>query len=815
MAEGAKDKPDSPPQPGSRAARVDLGPVEVLKGMRYSTYDGAFSSAWSALTSGAFLTGFALWLGAGSGELGLLSAVPVLAGLVQLFSSTAAGNSRRLFTARFAGAARGLWLLVPLLPLLLPTQAALAVFLILFAASNVMLNVPQPAWTSWMQDLVPPDSRGRYFGTRNMVAGLIGMCVSLPAAWLLDHASHSRAGPGSGFAALFILGAFAGLLSSYCLLQQPEPEQAPPPPAARSVPERLRFYAQPFQDRSFRRFMAFSGVFAIGQYFAAPFFNVYALEKLHLSYVWLQVFAAITSLSALGSMPLWGALSDKFGNKPLLALAVCGVFTLPVAWAVTSPAHPIASMLILLELNLTGGAFWAGVGLTQFNLLIGGCSTEKTPIYAATMAAVTGLAGGLAPMLGSAVLAAIGAGSLSVLGIHLSGFQTVFIASALIRLFSLPLLKNVTDEGALSPRVVLHHLGRTDPRDWLRIRQLQRPGDVEERLRATEGLRESRSLVAVDELSLALQDPSPDVREASAVTLGEIGDREALDALSAALSDPASGIGAAAAEALGKLGDAAAAGPLATVLNSYGRSPGDRAAAARALGHIGGEEAEDVLVAHLSDPDGEVLRSVIAALGDARARGAAQPLCALLDARSMDTGAFEAALGALAQIGDESAIPTLMRLLARCESGDSLLPALARALAWLGATEAVGPLVRLIPAVPSLVARAQTTHSVATLLDRGDCVYQLLSAHGLARTTAVARLVEELWPRRQRRKRAAPMLQAFGEARYRDFMLDAARLIESAQPKQAAAMALCAAMREGPAGSAELAVLAVCVAQKQ
>src|SRR5882672_9442416 len=65
----------------------ELNRLDILRGMRLSIWDGAFATVHGSLTAGAFLTGFALWLGANDLALGLLTAIPTFAGLVQIVAS--------------------------------------------------------------------------------------------------------------------------------------------------------------------------------------------------------------------------------------------------------------------------------------------------------------------------------------------------------------------------------------------------------------------------------------------------------------------------------------------------------------------------------------------------------------------------------------------------------------------------------------------------------------------------------------------------------------------------------------------------------
>ena len=132
----------------------ELNRLEILKGMRLSIWEGAFATIQASLTAGAFLTGFALWLGANDLALGLLTAIPTFAGLVQIIASYFGQRPgpRKRFIAWFAILGRILWLPIVLAPLLLPHPLALPVFMFLYAASFCLLNVTVPAWTSWMSD---------------------------------------------------------------------------------------------------------------------------------------------------------------------------------------------------------------------------------------------------------------------------------------------------------------------------------------------------------------------------------------------------------------------------------------------------------------------------------------------------------------------------------------------------------------------------------------------------------------------------------------------------------------------------------------
>src|SRR5689334_13511311 len=106
---------EAPPAPSAA-----LPPSAVLRGLRRSVVEGALSNIHVTITSGAFLTGFALLLGAGDFELGLLGALPFVGQLFQFvgaYLEELLGERRRL-VAITAGISRSLWAIVAALPFL-------------------------------------------------------------------------------------------------------------------------------------------------------------------------------------------------------------------------------------------------------------------------------------------------------------------------------------------------------------------------------------------------------------------------------------------------------------------------------------------------------------------------------------------------------------------------------------------------------------------------------------------------------------------------------------------------------------------------
>lgn len=655
-----------------------LSRLDVRRALRLWTAEGSLATVQITLTQGAFLTGFALLLHCSDFVIGVLAAIPAFAGLLQLVSSYFAQRygRRKQLVAWFSLAARLLWVPILLIPFVLPPALWVGAFLILTLLSSVLLNVSNPLFMAWITDLVPADNRGRYFGRRNMFAGLVGMVTSILGGAFLDVVTrqHTYSQP-LAFAILFGIATSFAFPSFGVALSSPDPGA---PRADGAEPEgaggMLAYYAAPFADGRFRRIMLFLAGLVLAQTVAMQFFMVYQIKVLALNYTVLQLLGAVASLSSLAAMPLWGYLADKYGNKPILMICLGLIVLPPFLWLPTRPDpfpglwgwegghwHVSVSKVLIVVLNLVSGVGWAGIGLTQFNLMIGAAPPERRTVYVSAVAAVSGLVGGLGPLLGGAIIELLAHLPYPAHGLVRSSYHVLFVLSGLLRLGALALLRPIPEQGSRGARYVLDQLRATKPVGSIAsLQKLSRAGSAQARQEAAEELGRLKTPVAVEELVKALDDVALPVREQAAVALGEIGDRRALPPLMRKLSDPAAGIEGAAATALGKIGDRAALPSLAAAAQ-LGPLP-RQLAAIEALGRLSDPRATEAVQAFL--PEAPLRLAALRALAEREDPASAPRLRAEL-ADERDPAALAVLADALGRVGDAPAVPALLAALDR------------------------------------------------------------------------------------------------------------------------------------------------------
>ena len=340
-----------------RRARFAKDPL-VDKSLRHSVRDGmAFSVA--AGGGETYFSAFALLLRATAPQVALLVTLPPLIGsLAQLLSAWAGryAGRRRLVLAG-AGLQALTWLPLIVLPYVL-AEHAVAVLLVLFVLYHAGGNFAAPQWTSIMRDLVSDRRRGRYFGYRTRRTTIASFAALLVCGLVL-HIFDAYGATYAGYVVIFSIAFLARSVSVYHIARMHEP--AAPPSTTLDV--HISHWWQTVKDSGAAGFTAYFVLmnFAVG--IASPFFAVYMLRDLELSYL---EFTALTGASVfLQFLTLsgWGRISDVYGNRAILVVTSMALPIVPLLWLVS------ANFFYLLLVQCISGLTWAGFTLSSGNLL--------------------------------------------------------------------------------------------------------------------------------------------------------------------------------------------------------------------------------------------------------------------------------------------------------------------------------------------------------------------------------------------------------------------------------------------------------------
>jgi MFS family permease len=355
--------------------------VNVRESLRSSFKDGIFAAFMAGVTE-HYATPAALFLGASVQQVGLITALPnLLSSLSQFFSVRViywVGGRIKLLV-RLVLSQASFILFIAILPLLeISNRVELLLTYLIFAA--VCGGLAGPAWGSLMSDYVPASKRGRYFGWRSRTVGAVTVGSIVASGLLLNffQSIHYAA----GFSIIFFLAAAARFVSAYFISRMDEPPHKKDP----ATDFTFLMFLRRFRESNFLKFVVFSGCLTFATYLSAPFFAVFMLRDLQLSYVTYMALQVGSSLAALIALPLWGRHADLVGNVRVLRLSSLLAALIPIFWLFShNPAY-------LMLIQIFAGFSWSGVTLCAGNFIYDAVTPQKRVRCIAYYNVINGLA---------------------------------------------------------------------------------------------------------------------------------------------------------------------------------------------------------------------------------------------------------------------------------------------------------------------------------------------------------------------------------------------------------------------------------------
>lgn len=362
------------------------------KHLKIAVYEGIPAVILGNVLGGPFLTGYMLYLGASSAQVGFALAIPAFANLIQLLVAYYMQkiNNRKLYWIGFGAFHRIVWVLTGLIPLFLPQQYWVATFIWMFLLSFIGASAGGVIWSSLIADMVPAQLRGRYFGIRNTIHGAIAAIVVLIGGQILEILPNAE-----GFAILYWIAAGATLWNIYLAMLYPNPpfEKSP-------ASDRNKLLLKPFKDRSFLYASLFLAGWILLQNIVVPLFSYVMLDIMKVSIRTVSIITTVQMIVMMVSYYIWGNMNARFDTRKLL------YWTLPIiaaACALWGAVSFLPVLLVLIMVHVLLGFGLGGFNQLAFNFVIEDASQADRPMYVAVFSALTGLTGFLGPIIGGII----------------------------------------------------------------------------------------------------------------------------------------------------------------------------------------------------------------------------------------------------------------------------------------------------------------------------------------------------------------------------------------------------------------------------
>lgn len=342
-----------------------------------------------------FLPVFLTRLGATSFEVGLLTSMPALTGLLLAIPMGQFLQNQRKIVPWFSTARLGVitcYALTGLITFFLADQTAIIGILAIWALATIPQTMLSITFSVVMNGVAGPHHRFELMTRRWSTMGFTTAITVLLIGQVLELISFPV-----NYQIVFIFLSVGGLISYYYSSRlELEDIQAHRLPRRISLKEQTKEYIQlvksekPFQSFIIKRF-----VYLSGNALALPLFPLYFVREVNASDSWIAIISTAQTAVVIIGYFFWTNQSRRKGSRPILLWCTIGSALYPVLAALTRQAPLIA---VFAGLN---GIFSAGINLVFFDELMKTVPEEYSSTFVSLAQGFQYLSSVISPIIGT------------------------------------------------------------------------------------------------------------------------------------------------------------------------------------------------------------------------------------------------------------------------------------------------------------------------------------------------------------------------------------------------------------------------------
>lgn len=387
-----------------------------------------------------FLPVFLTRLGASNFQVGLLSSMPGITGLILAIMAGRFLQTRRNIVPWY-GLSRLMVILcyafTGILTLLVSEKFVIIATLAIWAFATLPQTALAVAFSVVMNAVAGPEGRYALLSRRWAIFGLTGVIGTFVVTRLIDLIKFPL-----NYAIMFMVLSLGGFLSFYFSRKIHLPDQVPPPlPAVRSARQNISNYLKLLRENpafvsfSSKRFVYFSAIVL-----SQPIMPLFLVREVHATDGQIGTINMIFTLIMLVGYFLWPWASRRRGGRFVLLATTLGTTLYPALSAATPDIN-----LIIVYAGIAG-LFQAGLDLVFFDELMKTVPAEYSATFVSLAQSMQYMSMIAAPLLGTWLAGYIGLGGALWLsaGLRFLGFLLFLMPD--IRRVSLRRVEHASNE---------------------------------------------------------------------------------------------------------------------------------------------------------------------------------------------------------------------------------------------------------------------------------------------------------------------------------------------------------------------------------
>ena len=296
---------------------------EFARNRLYILWFSIHANIIAILYGGYFFTGMLLQLGADDAYMGYVTIVTYACNIAAVFSPLIIERFHR--RKRMLLISRGVYYLLLLgfitaIPYLgIGNGARLAFILTIIAAVNLLASLTGSGMSVWHLQSLPEGVRTSFFSNLNMIIGILNMILLNLAGLFADYFKAQ----GQEMLGIVLLRCAAFLFAFVEIYNLSKIKEYPYAKSENKI-NILDIFRNPMKNRQYRAVMAIIVLWTLTASIPGPFYQVYLIQNLKISYSFLSAVNLLNIPVLLIALPIWSRIIRRLGDvklfSPLAAL---------------------------------------------------------------------------------------------------------------------------------------------------------------------------------------------------------------------------------------------------------------------------------------------------------------------------------------------------------------------------------------------------------------------------------------------------------------------------------------------------------------
>ncbi len=342
-----------------------------------------------------FFSMFGKRLGAGDYEIGLLSSLPALIGVLAVIPgaliSQKYSNKKKMIIMFILSAG----IMYPLAALT-PYTGGKHVYLYILTVSliNLPISIYTILWQSYFSDVIPTDRRNNTYARRSKFSNLFGMTSLTLSGFILAYIPGNNSQRITIYQIFFFTAFILAMLQAWFMSRVVY--TSPPLPKTRIKPllqlkESIKIIRN---NKPFKSFILTAFIFHVTWQMAWPLFFIYQVNFLNANEAWIGYLNVGTGLAGVLTYMIWSRMIEKKGAKFVIIIGAFGLALNPLLLVMSK------TLLMALVCSISVGLVFSAFQLALFENLMDTVPQQNKTLNIAIYATFINLSNFISPMIG-------------------------------------------------------------------------------------------------------------------------------------------------------------------------------------------------------------------------------------------------------------------------------------------------------------------------------------------------------------------------------------------------------------------------------